>query len=99
MGSGLKKKINYKGLSTTNWIPTEDYNKWNSYCIENDIRIFAVPTQQGPRPEEWRIGICLGPYKRGEKPYFSPNVYSVDTIYEEMSSMKKYYYDKRKKND
>ena len=47
-------------------------------------------------PEEWRIGICLGPYKKGEKPYISPNVYTVDNIFEEMENMKKYYYNKKK---
>jgi len=91
-----KKKTNYKGLSNTSWFPTEVYHKWNSYCIDNNIRIAPQPTQQGSYPEEWRIGICLGPYKKGEKPYVSPNVYTVDNIFEEMGNMKKYYYNKKK---
>ena len=91
-----KKKSNYKGLSSTNWFPTEEYNKYNLYCVDNNIRIFPVPTVKGMYPDEWRIGICLGPYKKGEKPYLSPNVYVVENIFEEMEQMKKYYYDKRK---
>jgi hypothetical protein len=33
-------------------------------------------------PEEWRIEIRIGPYKRGEKAYLSPNVYTADNIWE-----------------
>ena len=91
-----KKKTNYKGLSATQWFPTKEYNKWNSYCVDNNIRLFPVPTTKGMYPEEWRIGVCLGPYKKGEKPYLSPNVYTVDNIYQEMANMKKYYYNKKK---
>ena len=69
-----KKKSNYKGLSSTKWFPTKEYNKWESYCVDNNIRLFPVPTTKGLYPEEWRIGVCLGPYKKGEKPYLSPNV-------------------------
>jgi len=94
-----KKKKGYRGLTTSEWSPHKDYNKWNSYCVDNNVRIFPIPTTRGLYPEEWRIGICLGPYKRGEKPYVSPNVYTVDNIYQEMERMKKYYYDKRKNND
>ena len=77
-----KKKSNYKGLSSTKWFPTKEYNKWESYCVDNNIRLFPVPTTKGLYPEEWRIGVCLGPYKKGEKPYLSPNVYTVDNIYQ-----------------
>ncbi len=92
-----KRKIGYRGLAKSNWFPTEESIKWELYCVDNNIRIFPIPTQQGLNPEEWRIGICLGPYKKGEKPYLSPNVYTVDNLYQEMGNMKKYYYDKRKK--
>jgi len=94
-----KKKRGYRGLSSTNWVPHKDYHKWNSYCIDNNIRIAPQPTQQGSYPEEWRITVALGSYKRGEKVYLSPNVYVIDNIYEEMERMKRYYYDKRKTND
>lgn len=94
-----KKKKGYKGLKGTEWTPHKEYHKWDRYCVEHDIRLFPIPTTRGMYPEEWRIGVCLGPYKRGEKPYVSPNVYTVDNIYQEMEKMKKYYYDKRKVND
>ena len=42
-----KKKTNYKGLSATQWFPTKEYNKWNSYCVDNNIRLFPVPTTKG----------------------------------------------------
>jgi len=94
MGSGLKKKSNYKGLNT-GFIPSEEQMEWSKYCIRNNIRISPAPTQQGLYPEEWRIEIRIGPYKKGEKPYLSPNVYTADNIWEELYNMKKYYYDKR----
>jgi hypothetical protein len=46
-------------------------------------------------PEEWRIEVRIGPYKKGEKAYLSPNVYTADNIGRELYNMKKYYYDKR----
>tara|TARA_B100000029_G_scaffold288867_1_gene282619 strand:+ start:672 stop:971 length:300 start_codon:yes stop_codon:yes gene_type:complete len=91
-----KKRTGYKGLSGSKWTPTPLYDKWNLYCMDNDIRVFPIPVEKGMYPEEWRIGICLGPYKKGEKPYISPNVYTADNIFEEIANMKKYYYDKRK---
>ena len=74
-------------IAPSNYIPINN----------NNIRIFPIPTTKGMYPEEWRIGICLGPYKKGEKPNVSPNVYTVDNIYEEIARMKKYYYDKYRK--
>lgn len=94
MGSGLKKKTKHKGLNT-GFMPSEEQTKWSRYCIDNNIRISPVPTQRGMHPEEWRIAISVGPYKRGEKPYLSPNVYTADNIWQELYNMKKYYYDKR----
>tara|TARA_B100000029_G_scaffold214121_1_gene212065 strand:+ start:1049 stop:1348 length:300 start_codon:yes stop_codon:yes gene_type:complete len=91
-----KKRTGYKGLSASKWTPTPLYDKWNLYCMDNDIRIFPIPTEKGMYPEEWRIGICLGPYKKGEKPYIAPNVYTAYNLFEEIANMKKYYYDKRK---
>jgi len=102
MGSGLRKKSNHKGLNyafNKCYIQHKDYNKWNAYCIHNDIRISPAPTQKGPRPEEWRVEVRLGPYKRGEKAYLTPNVYTADNIFQEIERIKKYYYDKRKVND
>ena len=94
MGSGLKKKNSYKGLNN-GFTPTPEQIEWDRYCVNNNIRISPKPTQQGMQPEEWRIEVRLGPYKKGEKAYLSPNVYTVDNIWQELYNMKKYYYDKR----
>jgi hypothetical protein len=96
MGSGVKKKKSYVGLNT-GFIPTTEQYEWLRYCINNDIRISPVPTTKGPQPEEWRIEVRIGEYKRGEKGYLSPNVYTSDNIWEELFNMSKYYYDKRTK--
>ena len=94
MGSGLKKKKSYKGLNT-GFTPTLEQTEWDRYCVNNNIRISPKPTQQGMQPEEWRVEVRLGPYKRGEKAFLSPNVYTADNIWQELYNMKKYYYDKR----
>jgi hypothetical protein len=94
MGSGLKKKSNYKGLST-GFMPLPEHVEYDRYCINNNIRISPKPTTQGMYPEEWRIEIRIGPYKKGEKAYLSPNAYTAENIHQELYNMKKYYYDKR----
>tara|TARA_X000001382_G_scaffold113983_1_gene92050 strand:- start:2152 stop:2487 length:336 start_codon:yes stop_codon:yes gene_type:complete len=97
MGSGLRKKSNHKGLTyayNNCYTPHKDHIKWDTYCINNNIRISPVPTERGPRPEEWRIEVRLGPYKKGEKGYLSPNVYDCHSILIELERMKRYYYDK-----
>ena len=93
MGSGLRKKSNYKGLNT-GFVPTKEQYSWDVYCANNNIRISPAPTQKGIYPDEWRIEVRLGPYKRGEKAYLSPNVYTAENIWQEIYNMKKYYYDK-----
>ena len=93
MGSGLRKKSNYKGLNN-GFVPTEEQYSWDIYCANNNIRISPAPTQKGMYPDEWRIEVRLGPYKRGEKAYLSPNVYTAENIWQEIYNMKKYYYDK-----
>ena len=88
MGSGLKKKKSYKGLNN-GFTPTQEQIEWHRYCVNNNIRISPKPTQQGMQPEEWRIEVRLGPYKKGEKAFLSPNVYTVDNIWQELYNMKK----------
>ena len=66
-------------------------------CINNNVRINPVPTKPGGYPEEWRIEVRLGPYKKGEKAHLSPSVYTHENIHQEMRRMQKYYYDKHKK--
>jgi len=100
MGSGLKKRKAHKGLTyafNSCYKPHKDHDVWNAYCINNDIRISPKPTQQGLSPEEWRVEIRLGVFKKDEKAYLTPNVYIVDNIFQEIERIKKYYYDKRKK--
>ena len=94
MGSGVKKKGAYKGLNT-GFISSAEQTEYHRYCVNNDIRISPKPTQQGMYPEEWRIEVRIGPYKKGEKAYLSPNVYTAENIHQELYNMKKYYYDKR----
>ena len=94
MGSGVKKKKGYKGLNT-GFMPSVTQIEYDRYCVNNNIRISPKPTQQGMHPEEWRIEVRIGPYKKGEKAYLSPNVYTAENIHQELYNMKKYYYDKR----
>ena len=94
MGSGVKKKKGYKGLNT-GFTPSAAQVEYDRYCVNNDIRISPKPTQQGMHPEEWRIEVRIGSYKKGEKAYLSPNVYTAENIHQELYNMKKYYYDKR----
>ena len=42
------------------------------------------------------IEVRLGPYKKGEKAYLTPNVYTIHNVFQEIERMKKYYYDKKK---
>jgi hypothetical protein len=99
MGSGLKKKTAHKGLTYAHencYTPNKKYNDWNVHCIRNNIRISPKPTRAGMYPEEWRIEVRLGPYKKGEKAYLTPNVYTIHNVFQEIERMKKYYYDKKK---
>ena len=70
----------------------EEQIKHRDYCIKNDIRI--SPLGINDDPDNWRIEIRLGPYKRGEKGYIAPNAYDKNTIWPEYYRMCKYYYDK-----
>ena len=92
MGIRERKKKNSNPMP--NYVPSTEERKWMAYCINNDIRI----SQQPEKGEigRWRMTVNIGPYKKGEKPYLSPNVYTADNIYEEMANMKKYYYNKKK---
>ena len=76
-------------------MPLPEHVEYDRYCVNNNIRISPKPTTQGMYPEEWRIEVRIGPYKKGEKAYLSPNVYTAENIHQELYNMKKYYYDKR----
>lgn len=79
-----------------NWMPdynaTDDEIKARDYCIKNNIRISPLGIKN--EPNKWRIGISVGPYKKGEKPKVSPSVYDKDTVWQEYYKFCKYYYDK-----
>jgi len=91
MGSGLKKK----GKSEWEYyIPSEkDYAAF-IYCVRNNIRISMYPMERGLYPENFKVLICLGPYKKYEKPNLSPQVYKKSEIVDAMYKAMKYYYDK-----
>jgi hypothetical protein len=82
-----------------NWIPyyyaDAEETKARDFCVRNNIRISPLGIYNDP--DHWRIGINIGPYKRGEKPNISPNIYDKNTIWQEYYKFCKYYYDKYRK--
>jgi hypothetical protein len=82
-----------------NWMPyyhaNEEEVKARDFCVRNNIRISPLGIYNDP--DHWRIGINIGPYKRGEKPNISPNIYDKNTIWPEYYKFCKYYYDKYRK--
>jgi len=95
MGSGLVKKRSYKGLSAHAETLSLEEQKYFNYCIKNNIRISPTPTTQGLFPDEWKIEIRLGPYKKEEKSHKSPLSYNSKEIWPEINKTRKFYYDKR----
>ena len=67
---------------------------WN-YCVKNNIRIFPVCVENG---KSWKVGINLGPYKKGEKPNLSPDVYVPGEIQKQIYKASIYYYNKYELN-
>jgi len=65
-------------------------NAW-TYCVKNNIRIFPVCVQNH---KLWKVGINLGPYKKGEKPNLSPNAFKAGEIQKEIYKACVYYYNK-----
>jgi uncharacterized protein YjbK len=95
MGSGLVKKKSYKGLMEYTKTLSLEEQKYFNYCVKNNIRISPVPTTQGLYPDEWKIEIRLGPYKKGEKSHKSPLSYNSKEIWPAINKVRKFYYDKR----
>jgi hypothetical protein len=93
MGSGLKSKK--KNAWMPIYLPTENEMKWRDFCVKENIRISPLGIKD--EKKKWRIGIALGPYKKGEKMHIAPSVYDEDTIWIEYYRMCKYYYDKYRK--
>ena len=67
---------------------------WN-YCVKHNIRIFPVCIENG---KLWKVGINLGPYKKGEKPNLSPDAYGPGKIQKEIYKASVYYYNKYELN-
>ena len=84
-----KKKENWM----PQYIPTQKENEAYIYCVRNNIRISPIGIQGVIG--KWKIGINVGPYKKGEKINLAPHIYDKDTIWPSYYEMCKYYYDKR----
>ena len=84
-----KKKQNWM----PQYIPTQEENEAYIYCVRNNIRISPIGIQGVIG--KWKIGINVGPYKKGEKINLAPHIYDKDTIWPSYYEMCKYYYDKR----
>ena len=67
---------------------------WN-YCVKNNIRIFPVCVENG---KSCKVGINLGPYKKGEKPNLSPDIYGPGEIQKQIYKASVYYYNKYELN-
>lgn len=93
MGSGLKSKKKNEGMPI--YLPNEEETKWRDFCVQNNIRI--SPLGINGEKKKWKIGISLGPYKKGEKMHIAPSVYDANTIWIEYYRMCKFYYDKHRK--
>lgn len=93
MGSGLKSKK--KNSFLPSYDPTEDEIKYRNFCINNNIRISPLGIKN--EDKKWRIGIAIGPYKKGEKLHIAPSIYDKDTIWIEYYKFCKYYYDKHRR--
>lgn len=74
------------------YMPSDEENKWLTYCIENGI--IVSPMGINGKPKEWHIGISFaGRHKQVNK---TPSIYTKDNIWQETFLMMKYYYDKRR---
>jgi hypothetical protein len=79
------------------YFPTKEEMDAQDFCIRNNIRISYVPATPGAAPKEWHISIIIGPYKKGEKPHLSPEVYPAVKCKEQMYKTCMYYYEKYRK--
>ena len=71
--------------------PTSLERKANDYCIRNNMRIAPVCVRNH---KLWKVGINLGPYKKGEKPNLSPDTYGPGEIQKQIYKASVYYYNK-----
>lgn len=95
MGSGLKSRKKRDDYKLPQYLCNTEEREHAMFCIRNNIRISPLGIYK--EPGKWKIGINIGPYKRGEKTNVAPGVYDRDTIWPEYYKFCKYYYDKYRK--
>ena len=64
MGSGLRSRGKKDAYKMPSYTTTVEEEKWHSYCMDNNIRISPIGIFK--EPGQWKIGINIGKYKRGE---------------------------------
>ncbi len=69
-------------------------NKAWEYLVKHKIRIYPVCVEF---KKKWKVGINLGPYKKGEKAHVSPDCYKPGECQAQMYKTCIYYYDKYRK--
>ena len=67
---------------------------WTS-CVKHPISLFPVCIENG---KSWKVGINLGPYKKGEKPNLSLETYGPGEIQKQIYKASVYYYNKYELN-
>ena len=94
MDVGRKRKKSIMG----SYFPTTEERAAHDFCIRNNIRISYQPISTGAAPKEWYITVIIGPYKKGEKPNLSPDVYGPGEIQKQIYKASVYYYNKYELN-
>ena len=84
------QKINLK-----TYIPSTNELIWYRFCVNNNFRISLSGIYN--QPKKYRICIQIGPYKKGEKINYSPEIYDEYNVMENYFNFCKYYFDKYEK--
>ena len=81
-----------KTIKASNYVPSKEQIKWYLFCVNNNIRISLNGIYN--QPKKYRISIQLGPYKKGEKINYAPEIYDEYNVMPAYYNFCKYYYDK-----
>ncbi len=73
------------------YTPTAQQREASDFCVRKNIRVFPVCVENG---KLWKVGINLGPYKKGEKPNVSPEAYGPGEIQKQIYNANMHYYNK-----
>ena len=84
------KKEQEKHKLPTNYSPTKEEDNAYHYCVENDIRISPIASDESGK---WYIGVSTP--DDFKKVYKSKYIYNRDTIWVSFYEMCLYYYKKR----